>query len=69
MGLKDYFETAMVHEPSVFEPLKFYCIPSKKKKAVLIFLSFLAFGKIIRHNDICQNVAAKYVRHINFPLD
>ena len=25
-GLKDQFETAVVNEPSVFEPLKFYCI-------------------------------------------
>ena len=25
-GLKNEFETAVVHEPSVFEPLKFYCI-------------------------------------------
>ena len=25
-GLKKEFETAMVNEPSVFEPLKFYCI-------------------------------------------
>ena len=24
-GLKDEFETAVVDEPSVFEPLKFYC--------------------------------------------
>ena len=24
-GLKKEFETAMVNEPSVFEPLKFYC--------------------------------------------
>ena len=24
-GLKDKFETAVVNEPSVFEPLKFYC--------------------------------------------
>ena len=24
-GLKNEFETAMVNEPSVFEPLKFYC--------------------------------------------
>ena len=24
--LKNEFETAMVNEPSVFEPLKFYCI-------------------------------------------
>ena len=25
-GLKNEFETATVNEPSVFEPLKFYCI-------------------------------------------
>ena len=25
-GLKNEFETAMVNEPSMFEPLKFYCI-------------------------------------------
>ena len=25
-GLKNKFETAVVDEPSVFEPLKFYCI-------------------------------------------
>ena len=24
-GLKNEFETAMVNEPSVFEPMKFYC--------------------------------------------
>ena len=28
-GLKNEFETAMVHEPSVFEPLKVYCILSQ----------------------------------------
>ena len=26
MGLKNVFEIAVVNEPSVFEPLKFYCI-------------------------------------------
>ena len=25
-GLRNEFETAVVNEPSVFEPLKFYCI-------------------------------------------
>ena len=25
LGLKNEFETAIVKEPSVFEPLKFYC--------------------------------------------
>ena len=28
-GLKNKFETAMVNEPSVFEPLKFYCVIMK----------------------------------------
>ena len=28
-GLKNEFETAVVNEPSVFEPLKFYCIVRK----------------------------------------
>ena len=28
-GLKNEFETAVVNEPSVFEPLKFYCITTK----------------------------------------
>ena len=26
LGLKNEFETAVVNEPSVFEPLKFYCM-------------------------------------------
>ena len=29
-GLKNEFETALVNEPSVFEPLKFYCISYSK---------------------------------------
>ena len=28
-GLKNEFETALVNEPSVFEPLKFYCMNTK----------------------------------------
>ena len=28
-GLKNEFETAVVNEPSVFEPLKFYCISTR----------------------------------------
>ena len=30
-GLKNEFETAVVNEPSVFEPLKFYCICCEKQ--------------------------------------
>ena len=32
MGLKNEFETAVVNEPSVFEPLKFYCIYVRDEK-------------------------------------
>ena len=48
-GLKKAFETAVVNEPSVFEPLKFYCTfhsviifsgPSYQK-----FTIFLEFGE------------------------
>ena len=30
--LKNDFETAVVNEPSIFKPLKFYCISSPKMK-------------------------------------
>ena len=36
-GLKNEFETAVVNEPSVFEPLKFYCT------CIVIFISCLFF--------------------------
>ena len=34
-GLKNEFETAVVNEPSVFEPLKFYCTFKKLKLLML----------------------------------
>ena len=33
-GLKNKFKTATVNEPSVFEPLKFYCILLRNKKRI-----------------------------------
>ena len=33
-GLKNEFETAVVNEPSVFEPLKFYCICNTNEKVI-----------------------------------
>ena len=39
MGLKNEFETAVVNEPSVFEPLKFYCI-----FLFLLIWELLSFG-------------------------
>ena len=38
-GLQKEFETAVVNEPSVFEPLKFYCI----KIQLLIWLQCILF--------------------------
>ena len=37
-GLKNEFETAVINEPSVFEPLKFYCILSSMCLFSLLFL-------------------------------
>ena len=38
-GIKKEFETAVVNEPSVFEPLKFYCIKSQN---VVLFVKEMA---------------------------
>ena len=35
-GLMNEFETAVVNEPSVFEPLKFYCRTTLNSKLVLM---------------------------------
>ena len=40
-GLKNEFETAVVNEPSVFEPLKFYCICLH-----VIFKTILSFHRV-----------------------
>ena len=46
-GLNNEFETAKVNEPSVFEPLKFYCI------CIFLFtgriLQFLVVGLVVAH--------------------
>ena len=39
-GLKNEFETAVVNEPSVFEPLKFYCMYSQFSPAEIYFMHF-----------------------------
>ena len=45
-GLKNEFETAMVNEPSVFKPLKFYCIPTQHSDFFQAFpSSFFFFEK------------------------
>ena len=45
-GLKNEFETAVVNEPSVFEPLKFYCIKLGKLGKNLFLVQFKACKEI-----------------------
>ena len=44
-GLKNEFETAVVNEPSVFEPLKFYCT-CKSNVFFCRIWDFLGFSKL-----------------------
>ena len=60
LELKNEFETAVVNEPSVFEPLKFYCIFlfilscvflycflfQRNNLSVLFFFNFLKLGHV-----------------------
>ena len=48
MGLKNEFETAIVIEPSVFEPLKFYCIYLKRAHSLYIEVTVQCFFHIAR---------------------
>ena len=47
-GLKKEFETAMVNEPSVFEPLKFYCI------FVSLHMSFIQYRVTFEWQSGCS---------------
>ena len=49
-GLKNEFETAKVNEPSVFEPLKFFCISIKR-----LIISFKRYNKSIKQHKIEWN--------------
>ena len=49
-GLKNEFETAVVNEPSVFEPLKFYCISTNFKK---IFCPSYIISVVSRLTWVC----------------
>ena len=37
-GLKNEFETAVVNEPSVFEPLRFYCTYTKLVQTIFFYI-------------------------------
>ena len=45
-GLKDEFETAMVNEPSVFEPLKLYCTTKRRFGSLFTHWNFTTSKKI-----------------------
>ena len=48
LGLRNKFQTAVVNEPSVFEPLKFYCNSFQEK---FTFNAFLFKGRICFPDD------------------
>ena len=61
-GLKNEFETAVVDEPSVFEPLKFYCIYINES-ALYFMIPFSSFERdhsyVTRYNyhlKVCKNL-------------
>ena len=43
-GLKNEFETAVVNEPSVSEPLKFYCIDHERQRFLMVpFIKYINY--------------------------
>ena len=45
-GPKNEFETAVVNELSVFEPLKFYCIATDRSQQMVFVIPSASFGRI-----------------------
>ena len=65
-GLKNQFEKAMANEPSVFEPLKFYCIgnrqvTNKKQKSGEIKGNQVRVI-VLPHNNLSWLISTKPVR-------
>ena len=62
-GLKNEFETAVVKEPSVFEPLKFYCTfldflsAIGSKRIVITKAKFTVHLNSVAHLSICQKLS------------
>ena len=61
-GLKNEIETAMVNKPSVFEPLKFYCICTEK---LLGIKSNLMESVIFRINVLHRDSLLVLNCHVN----
>ena len=53
-GLKNEFETAVVNEPSVFKPLKFYCLGSYVSGKCQGNLKFFKVRELSGNFIICQ---------------
>ena len=47
MGLKNKFETAVEYEPSVFEPLKFYCTYKYKAQSISIPQILISYNTLL----------------------
>ena len=56
-GLKHEFETAMVNEPSVFEPLKFYC--NNNNKINMLFL--MSAGRLTLTRRLYNFLANQFI--------
>ena len=62
-GLKNEFETAVVNEPSVFEPLKVYCNSVKvQKRCGRMLLFMFCFITMSSTKDVINFVLPMYVR-------
>ena len=62
----DEFETAVVNEPSVFEPLKFYCI-LKIRGDTLYSLSGISPTAVMRRKILCKEGMHKRTRDPSGP--
>ena len=58
-GLKNEFERARVNEPSVFEPLKFYCI-------FFFFFFFFFFCIFNAYSATCKNKTTTNKKTVEF---
>ena len=59
-GLKNEFETSLVNEPSVFEPVKFYCICTNAQKSVL--KSFMVLSNTITDKLFQTTMSISYTK-------
>ena len=51
-GLKNEFDRAVVNEPSVFKPLKFYCILYISANILLILLSSSFTQPVLKYREL-----------------